>query len=86
MVSLKDSYSIIRWDGVNSEKLWFEEDLKDAVSKLIKYKKSCMYDIKENYDKYNSDEVNSYYERKRANRQFETDLKIIKEIFGDWDD
>ena len=31
MESLKDSYTIIKWDGVNEEKVWFEEDVKEAV-------------------------------------------------------
>jgi hypothetical protein len=66
-------------------KVFYYEAVKEAVDKFIEYKKSCMFELDEDYDRYNPDEVNDYYEKKHHNNNIETDLEKIKEIFGDFE-
>jgi hypothetical protein len=44
-----------------------------------------MSNLDEDYDKYNPDEFNEYYLKKRHNDNIETDLNMIRKIFGDWE-
>lgn len=79
MESLKDNYTIIKWDGVNQEKVWFEEDVKKAVLDFENLLDICIK-ISELLKQEDNEIHNQIIEGYKAI------LKHHKKIFGDWEE
>ena len=83
-MTLKDK-EIKLYTTDEDDRAFLFDDVREAVSEFIYYKKSCLFVLNEKFDEYNPDEVDDYYEKKQHNKNIYTDLEKFKQIFGDFE-